>query len=268
MKAMTQAARHELRLLAMAWQFFTRIPLPAAWAARVGYAPEWLQASARHFPLVGAAVGGFSALVFVLGAAVFPSALCVGLAMVASLWMTGCFHEDGWADTCDALGGAVSRERALAIMKDSRIGTYGTVGLVMMLGLKAASLLALPPAWVPLALVFAHTVSRMVAVGLIRALPYAGDAEHAKAKPLATQLSGAGWTVAVAWAVLAAALGLLALPWPAVATAFAAAALAGVACARWLHRRLGGYTGDGLGAAQQLAELAVYLALVASLSWI
>jgi adenosylcobinamide-GDP ribazoletransferase len=258
---------HELRLIAIAWQFFTRIPLPSAWVARAGYAPEWLQASARHFPLVGAMVGGFSAAVFLLASLVLGPVIAVGLAMVASLWMTGCFHEDGWADTCDALGGAVSRERALAIMKDSRIGTYGTVGLVMMLGLKAASLTSLPGAWVPVALVLAHTVSRTVAVGLIRSLPYAGDPEHAKAKPLATQLSGPGWTVALAWAALAAAGAALCLPLTGVLVALTAAALAGWWCARWLRHRLGGYTGDGLGAAQQLSELALYLALVAGLKW-
>ncbi|GIX23666.1 MULTISPECIES: adenosylcobinamide-GDP ribazoletransferase [Caldimonas] len=263
-----KALADELRLLALAWQFFTRIPLPPSWGARAGYTPERLQASARHFPLVGAAVGGFSAAVFALAAWLLPPMLAVGLAMAASLWMTGCFHEDGWADTCDALGGAVSREQALAIMKDSRIGTYGAAALVMMLGLKAASLVSLPVAWVPAALVLSHTVSRTVAVGLIRALPYAGDPQHAKAKPLATQLSRGGWVVAVGWAVLASVGVAAVVPATTVAAALLAAALAGLWCGRWLRSRLGGFTGDGLGAAQQLSELAIYLTLVAGSSWI
>ena len=130
---------HELRLFFIALQFLTRVPSPR-W---VGFEPAWLNQSARHFPAVGLCVGAASALVLVLGHALFGPAVAVGLAMAASVLITGAFHEDGFADTCDALGGAVGRERALEIMKDSRIGAYGAIGLVLMLGLKAAPLLDL-----------------------------------------------------------------------------------------------------------------------------
>ena len=174
---------HELRLFFVALQFLTRLPSPR-W---VGFEPEWLNQSARHFPAVGLLVGALAAFVLVLGDVLFTPAVAVGLSMAATLLLTGAFHEDGWADTCDALGGGASigRERALVIMKDSRIGTYGAVGLVLMLGMKAATLTALPLVLAVPALLFAHTTSRAAAVALIRWLPYAGDLEHAKAKPLA-----------------------------------------------------------------------------------
>ncbi len=251
---------HELRLYFVALQFLTRLPSPRC----VGFEPEWLNQSARHFPAVGLLVGAVAALALVLGHALFTPAVAVGLSMAATLLLTGAFHEDGWADTCDALGGGagIGRERALVIMKDSRIGTYGAVGLVVMLGLKAATLTALPLVLAVPALLFTHTASRAAAVALIRWLPYAGDIEHAKAKPLAQRISGFGLVVALGWVLLL----CLALVWaarrwdePAVWPAIVfglGATLGGAAwCARWFRQRLGGYTGDTLGATQQLTEL-------------
>ena len=255
---------HELRLFLVALQFMTRLPCPR-W---VGFEPEWLNQSARHFPAVGLLVGAVAALVLVLGEVLFPPAVAVGLSMAATLLLTGAFHEDGWADTCDALGGgaSVGRARALVIMKDSRIGTYGAAGLVLMLGLKAATLSALPLALALPALLFAHTASRAAAVVLIRWLPYAGDIEHAKAKPLAQSISRAGLVVALAWVMLlCVALVWAAQRWdepvvlPAVVLGLLVVAGAAAWCARWFRQRLGGYTGDTLGATQQITELLALL---------
>lgn len=255
---------HEFRLLFIALQFFTRVPIPR-W---VGFEPAWLQQCARHFPLVGILVGAFSAAVLWAALWLWPPAVAVGLAMAASVWLTGGFHEDGWADTCDGLGGAVSREKALLIMKDSRIGSYGALGLILMLGLKAACLLALVEQDYLLAmagLVWAHGASRAAPVWLMHALPYAGDAEHAKAKPLATQASTPALAAALTWVLL---LGLL-LAWvdaawvPGLCVAAVACGAATLWMQSWLDRRLGGYTGDNLGATQQLVELVALLALLA-----
>jgi adenosylcobinamide-GDP ribazoletransferase len=241
------------------------VPVPR-W---VGWQPGWLHESARHFPAVGACVGGFGAAVLWAGAHGWPALLAVLVSMAATVWLTGAFHEDGLADTCDGLGGAVSRERALEIMKDSRLGTYGAVGLLFVLAMKAAALhaLAVRDLAATLALLpLAHAGSRTATVALLRVLPYAGDAEHAKAKPMAQQVGADGLAVALAWAALAA---LLAAPWVparALAAAALAASLAAAVMARWLHRRLGGYTGDTLGATQQGCELAVYLAALAAMS--
>ncbi len=251
--------RHELRLVGVALQFLTRVPV------RVGFDPLWLNQSARHFPLVGALVGAVAALVLWAAGWLFPHAVAVGLSMLATMVLTGAFHEDGLADTCDALGGAVSRERALEIMKDSRIGTYGAVGLVLVLGLKASTLAVLPLVWAMAALLLAHTVSRTAAVALIRFLPYAGDVSQAKAKPLAERISGGGLCVALGWPLV---LGVALIVWrhgwcPMVATSWALAALGAWACGRWFMRRLGGITGDALGATQQLTELLVLLGWLA-----
>jgi adenosylcobinamide-GDP ribazoletransferase len=269
---------HELRLAGVALQFLTRVPLRFK-----HFEPQWLQDCARHFPLVGAGVGAFGAAVLLAALQAWPPALAVGLSMAATVWLTGGFHEDGLADTCDGLGGAVSRERALAIMKDSRLGSYGALALLITLGLKAAVLTLLAqraPLLTAAALVLGHAWSRAAPVALLAALPYGGDAEHAKAKPLAQSIAPAGLLATALWCVLVAALVIALLGMtvgtsvgPAAAAqgldlqrlAAAAAAVAAVAalCGRWLKRRLGGFTGDGLGATQQWCELALYLALAA-----
>ncbi|CAN5918886.1 adenosylcobinamide-GDP ribazoletransferase [soil metagenome] len=254
---------HELRLFFVALQFFTRVQVPR-W---VGFEPEWLHQSARYFPAVGLVVGLVASFVLWIGHVLFTPAVAVGLSMSASVLLTGGFHEDGWADTCDGLGGAVSRERSLAIMKDSRIGAYGAIGLVLMLGTKAAALVSLPwPVAVP-ALLLAHTASRAAATALIRMLPYAGDIEHAKAKPLALRISRGGLAVAVGSVLLVAlAIGLFdARWWPAIASSLLLALIGTLASGRWLMKRLGGYTGDTLGATQQVTELLVLLAWIATL---
>jgi adenosylcobinamide-GDP ribazoletransferase len=257
---------HELRLFFIALQFLTRVPVPG-W---VGWRADWMNASARHFPAVGLLVGAFGAAVLWAAGHLWPAPVAVVLSMAATVWLTGAFHEDGLADTCDGLGGAVGRERALSIMKDSRIGTYGAVGLVLVLGLKAAALHALALRDLHaalLALPLAHALSRLVPVALLVWLPYAGDAEHAKSKPMAQQASAGTLLAAAGWCAVALA-GALAVGWRErdVLVMALAAAVATVLMARWLRARLGGYTGDTLGAAQQAAEVAAYLALVASLA--
>ncbi|MGY0194498.1 adenosylcobinamide-GDP ribazoletransferase [Leptothrix sp. BB-4] len=259
-----ERVRHELRLYLIALQFFTRVPVPA-W---VGYTPEWMNASARHYPGVGLLVGLWGAAVLAAASALWPAPVAVGLSMAATVWLTGGFHEDGLADTCDGLGGAVSREKALLIMKDSRLGSYGALGLVAVLGLKAAALhglVGLSVAQALLAGVWAHAASRLVPVLLLACLPYAGDAEHAKAKPMAQQVTRGGVLAALGWVV--ALSGVLLLLTPASAPAWTGAIggliLVTLACRRWYRQRLGGYTGDTLGAAQQFGELAALLGWLA-----
>ena len=274
---MLQALMHEARLAAVALQFLTRVPVRLQ-----RFDAQWLHDSARHFPLIGTAVGGFGAAVLLVALWAWPPWVAVLLSMAATVWLTGGFHEDGLADTCDALGGAVPRARALEIMKDSRLGSYAALGLGLTLALKATVLVALlgslGAAGTAGALLLAHGLSRGASVALLAALPYGGDVAHAKAKPLAQQIGLAGLLAALGWCVaLVLGLGWAAgQPWAAgpplgisgltplrLGAAVAAAALVALMCGRWLLRRLGGYTGDGLGATQQWSELAVYLALAA-----
>ncbi len=254
---------HELRLFCIALQFLTRVPVPRA----VGFEAAWLHQSARHFPAVGCCVGAFVAAVLWGTAQVLPMTVAVGLAIAAGAWLTGAFHEDGFADTLDALGGAVSRERALEIMKDSRLGSYGVLGLVLLIGIKWAALAALPLATALAALLLAHTASRALTVVLLGVLRYAGDVEHAKAKPMAQQVGAGSVAVALGWsaAVVLAMWGGAALSSLQLLAALLALSVAGLVCARWFKRRLGGYTGDTLGAAQQIGETAMLLAVLATI---
>ncbi|WAC74846.1 adenosylcobinamide-GDP ribazoletransferase [Roseateles sp. SL47] len=254
---------HQFRLFLIALQFFTRVPVPR-W---VGFQPEWLNQSARYFPLVGAAVGVWSAAVLWVALLVFPATVAVVLAMGASIWLTGGFHEDGLADTCDGLGGAVSRERALEIMKDSRLGSYGALGLFLMLGLKAATLLGLAdtdPSLALWALVWGHLASRAAPVWLMHALPYAGDVAHAKAKPLATQIRRTELVVSLGLVVLASGVWAWLLPddIPLLLGAIVTGTGLTLYMQSMLERRLGGYTGDNLGATQQVVEVGALLAFL------
>jgi adenosylcobinamide-GDP ribazoletransferase len=259
-----RALLHEVRLFFTALQFLTRVPVPR-W---VGFEPAWLQQSVRHFPLVGLFVGLAGAAVMGVAHGLWSDGIAAGLSLAATVWLTGAFHEDGFADTCDGLGGSVDRAKALTIMKDSRIGSYGSVGLILMLGLKAATLaewLHADAGHALLLTVWAHMASRLAPLWIMQALPYAGDAEHAKAKPLATGI-GKG---ALGFAALCVLLGAAAVVGfaPDLLVPLAGAAVLAAALCRyvqaWLDRRLGGFTGDTLGATQQLAELLLLLATLA-----
>ncbi|MBW8314688.1 MAG: adenosylcobinamide-GDP ribazoletransferase, partial [Hydrogenophaga sp.] len=181
----------------------------------------------------------------------------------------GAFHEDGLADTADGLGGAVNRERALAIMKDSRIGSYGAVALVLALLCKVAFIALLAQAGGLLlasaALFAAHVSSRLMPLFIIRTLPHVGDTPTSKSKPLAESITTAGLLAGLLWWALA--MGLVVSLQPALHWAAAVlGALLGLAWMwRLLRRRLQGFTGDGLGATQQVCELAFYLALALAL---
>ncbi|PZP28172.1 MAG: adenosylcobinamide-GDP ribazoletransferase [Roseateles depolymerans] len=255
-----------LRLFFTALQFLTRLPIPK-W---VGFEPAWLARCAPYFVPVGALVGALSGAVLWAACWCWSPLVAVVLAMAAGVYITGGFHEDGLADTCDGLGGAVTRDKALTIMKDSRLGSYGALGLVLVLGLKAAVLLQLAqqdPALAALALVWSQAVSRALPVMLMASLPYAGDPEHAKAKPLASGVTPGDLALTLAFAALAC-LALVALRpelLSELARAVPLALLLLLWLRGWLARRLGGYTGDTLGASQQLGELALLLGLAAEL---
>lgn len=254
----------------LAIQFFTRIPVTGRLAQWVGYSPEMLRASAAHFPAVGWVVGAVSALVFWSAANVLPDRgasvwLAVCLSMMASALLTGAFHEDGLADLADGLGGYVSRERALEIMKDSRIGSYGALALILVVLTKMASLVVLAQVdarLAAMAMMVAHVCSRWTPMWVIASLPHVGDVAGSKSKPLADQITWGALLVGSMWCALAFVLAWL---WQADSR-WIAACLGSVLVMCWmrqmLKRRLQGFTGDGLGATQQLSELGFYLGLL------
>ena len=262
---LTQFARHWL----LALQFFTRIPVTGRLAAWVGYSPAMLRASAAHMPAIGALIGALAAALFGLllwALPAVPAAPWVAaLASTAwSCWLTGAFHEDGLADLADGLGGSYDRERALEIMKDSRIGSFGSVALVLAFGLKAALLATLAQvdgALAVAALFGAHVSSRLAPLFVIATLPHVGDTPRSKSKPLADAISAGALLTGTLW--WGGAMALL-LGWrtdPAWGAALLATALSALWMRRLLRRRLQGFTGDGLGATQQVGEIAFYLGL-------
>lgn len=252
---------HQLRLFFTALQFFTRLPIPR-W---VGFDPAWLNQASRYFPLVGVVVGLIVAVVYALGFKLFPPIIAVILSTAAGIYVTGAFHEDGFADTCDGLGGGMTRERALEIMKDSRVGAYGVIGMVCILLLKCVTLAMLPPFGAIAALLFAHPLSRLMATSLIWRLDYART--EGKAKPLAQKMSSREFAIAAISAFVPA-LVLVWLNWLSWTMLWTGLACAGVATF-WLARkfvgRLDGYTGDCLGAVQQVTEVLFYLCVLAGL---
>lgn len=254
-------AVRQLRLFFIALQFFTRVPVPR-W---VGFQPEWLQQSARYYPLVGLVVGAVTSLVYVAAAWVLPQAVAVLLSISAGIYLTGAFHEDGFADMCDGFGGGYTPERIFQIMKDSRIGTYGTVGLGLLLATKALSLFYLDSVTVVAALCVGHTLSRLLSAALIWRLDYAK--EEGKAKPLASHMAAQEFGVAAALtAALVLAVGLMGgLSWSALLWGSVVAVLATLWLARLFMRTVGGFTGDCLGAVQQLSEVCFYLGVLATL---
>ena len=258
-----QAIRHYL----LAVQFFTRIPVTGPLADWVGFSPAMLRSSSAHFPGVGWLVAMAAALVYAalhtaLGANPFTPVVAAVACTIATVLLTGGFHEDGLADVADGLGGSYHRERALDIMKDSRIGAFGAMALVLGL-LAKLSLLALLGAHglgVALAaLIGGHVLSRWWPLWLVRCLPHVGDTAQSKSKPLADQITNTALAVAGLWCVAP-----LVLVWQLQSALFLAlavlcSALAAGHMARRLVHRLQGFTGDGLGAVQQLSEVGFYL---------
>ena len=276
-----------LRHYLLSLQFFTRVPVTGRLADWVGFSPAMLRASAAHLPGVGWLVGGVVALVTWLLLALLPASpfaplVAAVLGTVVSALMTGAFHEDGLADVADGLGGTLNRERALEIMKDSRVGAFGAIAVVLAL-LAKVSLLALlgslHSAAMVVALFLGHVVSRFWPLLTIRLLPHVGDVAGSKSKPLADQISVGSLWVAGLWTISALALALIAqkamvfvVPLLAVdavalwlAAGVLASAMAWLGMLRWFARRLQGFTGDCLGATQQVCELAFYLGL--ALAW-
>lgn len=241
----------------LAVQFLTRLPTPAD----PGWNTERMAATPRWYPAVGALVGALSAAVFWLASLVLPPLAAVLLAVAAGVVATGALHEDGFADCCDGLGGAVSRERALEIMRDSRLGAYGALGLGLIIALKVVALAGTAMPVVPFALIAGHALSRASAVVVIATSTYARD--EGAGKPVAS--ASGSLPVALGAAALATVPLVVTVPPAGVLAGFLGLAAGHVLMRRAFERRLGGYTGDCLGAVQQLSEVGFYLGLLTAL---
>ena len=253
---MNNRLRLEWHLFLLAVQFLTRVPVPKD----LPFSDDLLIRATRYYPLVGVCLGLSCGVVLWVGTMIWPQPVAVVLSMAAGLALTGAFHEDGLADAADGLGGGLTRERALEIMRDSRIGTYGAVTLGTVLALKASLLMVFDPTAAILALVGGHALGRMAAVHVIATTPYARDVGAKFTAPTVTR-DGYRFALACAGIVgLSMVVGFGVVP---VAIALSLALCVTFVFRAFLRRKLGGYTGDCLGATQQLSEGAVYLGLLA-----
>lgn len=184
--------KKQLHLFLTAVMFYTRIPVPG----NIGHSDEKLNKSTKYFPFMGWIVGAFGALIFYLSLFVIPISLAVILSMISTILLTGAFHEDGFADSCDAFGGGWTKEKILEIMKDSRIGTYGSVGLILILATKYLSIINIDVKQIPLVLISAHAFSRYIATGIIFFSEYAREDNLSKSKPVGKSMNSVDYLIA------------------------------------------------------------------------
>ncbi|AUP80836.1 adenosylcobinamide-GDP ribazoletransferase [Flavivirga eckloniae] len=247
--------KKELHIFLTAIMFFTRIPCPK-W---VDHSPEYLSKSAKYFSLVGIIVGSIGALVFYGVSFLFSTEIALLLSMVATIYVTGAFHEDGFADVCDGLGGGWTKEKILLIMKDSRLGTYGAAGLVLILAIKFSALREVSPHVIPITIIAGHSLSRFIATTLIYSHPYVRDTEDSKAKPAAKNITVTMLFISGIFGISPLFFFNKPLIFIAVIPCYMAKMYLGAKFKKWL----GGQTGDCAGAVQQLCEVVFYLSIIA-----
>ncbi len=243
--------RTEVLALGLATQFLTRLPLPASFTA------EAQRASVRYFPLVGLGIGAVGSAFLILLWPLFGALPAILLSLTVLIFLTGALHEDGLADVADGLGGGRTRERALEIMRDSRIGTFGTLALILSIALQVSTLTSMGPGLAAAALITAHGASRMsMALAMV-------TGTYARAEGAGSGMAGQVGTGALAFILITGAASFLVLPTGATGPAFVGLAVAHAVMRVWYGQRLGGYTGDCLGAIQQTGLIGVLLGVLA-----
>ena len=246
--------RKQLYIFLNAIMFYTRIPVPK----NLPYSDEMLNRSTRYFPFIGWIVGGIGAAVFYGLQFVFPPELAILLSMLATIFITGAFHEDGFVDFCDGFGGGYTRERILTIMKDSRIGTYGSIGLVGILAAKFMSLHSLDVASIPVVLLAGHSLSRLMPILVIYTSEYSREDATSKTKPIGKKGKGFDFILALFFGLAL----LIFIPITYSLTILPTLLLTTYIFRSYITRKIGGYTGDCLGTLQQIAEVEFYLGFV------
>ncbi|MBP1224702.1 adenosylcobinamide-GDP ribazoletransferase [Flavobacterium sp. 1355] len=257
--------KKELHIFFTALMFYTRIPCPK----NITHHPDYLNKATRYFPLIGWIVGSISFLAYFLFSFFLSVEIAVILAIIASILITGAFHEDGFADVCDGFGGGWTKEKILMIMKDSAIGAYGAIGLVLLFLLKFKLLseavlyyqtnYALSSFLIFLLFVSAHALSRLTAISIIFTHEYSRDDATSKSKPIAKSNT---WKEIIG-AFIFGLIPLLALSYfkYQILLVLIPVFLTRYFLARYFQKWIDGYTGDCLGATQQVCEVVYYLSL-------
>lgn len=257
LQSLIQFIINEITILFTALMFYSKIPGPK-W---VPFTKEHLDATSRYFPLVGIIVGSIGALVFVVADYIFPLPIAIILSMISTIAVTGYFHEDGFADICDGFGGGNTKEKILTIMKDSRVGAFGAIGIWLMLSIKYLSLSEINSIILPASIVAAHSISRFATSTLMFTHKYVRENDPT-GKALANRISIPNLLIGGIIGISPLLLFnnfyyfLILIP----------VAIVTLILGQYFKSRIGGYTGDCLGATQQITEVTVYLCLLVNLN--
>jgi len=257
--------KKELQIFFTAVSYYTRIPVPAL----LPYEPNFLNASSRYIPVIGWLTGTFSFFVFYFSNDIFGASIALLSAIAASILLTGVLHEDGFADVCDGFGGGWTKEKILEIMKDSRLGTYGVTGLVLIIAFKFLALQQLLNTagndFYLLLLIFTvpPALSRFTAISLIYSYPYAGNPANSKAKPVTENINIYNLWIALIFAVVPLMLLSFIAHKPFLLLVIIPLYFQKRYMGIYFFQKIGGYTGDCLGAVQQVAEIISYLTFLA-----
>jgi adenosylcobinamide-GDP ribazoletransferase len=243
--------KKELHIFCAALLFFTRIPC----FNKFVLTEEHFARSAKYFPLLGWIVGGSSALLYFICMYFLPRSVAITVSMLFSILLTGGLHEDGLADVCDGFGGGWTKDRILVIMKDPATGSYGVIGIVMTLLMKFVILSESDPSLIPFLLIAGHTLSRFVALTFMFTHAYVRGDETSKSKNVVQKMNLTSLLVALLFGLA---------PLFLFRNAFVFLVFIPLLLAKWLlgcyfTKWIGGYTGDCLGATQQVTEIIFYL---------
>ena len=250
--------KREITYFLTALMFFTRIPIPF----KIPYSNEIMNQSQKYYAAIGLLVGAFNALIYTICQFILPIDISIIISIIVSVLLTGAFHEDGFTDVCDSFGGGYGKEKILTIMKDSRVGAYGAVGIVLLFALKFFSIQAL--ANVDLfqtlcIIIMAHTSSRFISGTMIYTHDYVTDIDASKSKPLANKPLDAKALLVSALAVV---ISLLLLQDWRLILALVLAYMGKIYLGWYFKKHIGGYTGDCLGTVQQVCEILFYLGTI------
>lgn len=256
--------KKQVHIFLTALMFYTRIPCPK-W---VDHNPDYLDKATRYLPIIGWIVGAISFLTYYASIQLFSPITALILSFGASVLTTGGFHEDGFCDVCDGFGGGWTQDKILTIMKDSRVGTYGVLGIILLLGAKISSLytitrLQFEPVILGLIFISAHSLSRLTAGVTIKTHEYVREDAQSKVKPIAKSMSNATFVPMVIFGLLPLLILCFILDLPELLLILVALYFTKFFLARYFKKWIGGYTGDCLGAIQQVSELVFYLSIIA-----
>ncbi|MCM1311902.1 MAG: adenosylcobinamide-GDP ribazoletransferase [Bacteroides sp.] len=240
-----------------AFIFFTRLPF---W--RIANVPkEYYERVVPLWSMTGWLTGSVMAATFCIATYFFPTNVCIIMAIISRLLITGALHEDGFADFCDGFGGGTSRERVLEIMKDSHIGSYGVIGLAVYYILIFSLISNLPESIIPHAFITADTYSKYLCSHIINVLPYARKESEAKNKLVYHRMTVCDILISTFFGLLSF---IFFIHSTSLIIPMAASALIILMLFRMMKHRIKGYTGDCCGAAFIITETVFYIALVAA----